>query len=84
MILSRNPTSPCSFKSIGRFIKGHLGNTPYEYRRVRIHPKTLGEEDLPEGELLLGGMTVERLREVMETEVGTWKRKVRGKEGEVV
>lgn len=84
MVLSRNPTSPFSFKSIGEFIKGLLGKTPYEYRRLRIHPKTLGEEELPEEELLLGGMTMERLRGVMEREVGTWKRKVRGKEGEVV
>ncbi|KAF8433384.1 Alpha/Beta hydrolase protein [Terfezia claveryi] len=84
MILTRNPTSACSFKSIGKFIRDHLGKTPYEYRRVRIHPKTLGAEELPEEELLLGGMTVERLRGFMEREVGTWKRKVRGKEGEAV
>lgn len=58
--------------------------TPYEYKRVRIHPKTLEVEELPEGELSLGGMTIESLREMMEKEVGTWKPKVREKEGKTV
>ena len=77
MVLSRNPTSPYSFKSIGRFLKAHLAKiseVQYEYKRVRIHPKTLREEELPEAELLLGGMTINRMREMMEKEVGTWTR----------
>jgi len=72
------PTPPCLFEDIGRFLKARLGKAPYDYRRARIYPKALGEEELPEEKLLLGGMTVERLWAVMEQEVGTWERKVRG------
>lgn len=83
MVLAKHPCSPFSYQSLGRFIKAQLSKSAYEYKRVKIHPKTLQEEKLADEELGLGGLTMERLVEMMGEEVGRWKRKIREVEEEM-
>jgi len=85
IVVQHHPCSRKSFQSVGRFIKHLLeteasasaGHASGLYKIVKIHPKTLAEEDMDVGELAMNGLTIGRLRETMENVVGKWERKRR-------
>lgn len=83
MVLQKHPCSPLSYRSAGNFISSLLTSSPTKSTKlVRIHPKTLEEEEYNREELSLGGLKFEKLREMMVEEVGRWKKRVREEEAE--
>ncbi|KAI5795400.1 Alpha/Beta hydrolase protein [Peziza echinospora] len=75
LILQHHPCAPRAFSSMGKFLAHHLStqsSTEFEYRRIRIHPKTLAETPLEDSVLSMGGLTMDELLEKMDKEVTKW------------